>query len=186
MEFSAIVAWLRETDPARLADLWLRADQTRQRFVGGDVHLRGLIEMSNFCVRLCAYCGLRAENRLLPRYRMTEAEILHCVRLAVDYGYGTVVLQAGEDPGIAAEAMGHVVRRVKAETNLAVTLSLGEREEAELAACAQPAPIATCSASKRPTGRCTTASIRRGPASAAIASPCWARCGAWATKWAAA
>ena len=58
-----LTRWLRETHPGRLAGLWQLADQTRQRYVGGEVHLRGLIEISNYCVRLCAYCGLRAPNR---------------------------------------------------------------------------------------------------------------------------
>ena len=50
------------------------------------------------------------------------------------FGYGTVVLQAGEDSGITAEWMADVVRRIKAETRLAVTLSLGERPDEDLAA----------------------------------------------------
>ena len=36
------------------------------RSVGGDVHLRGLIEISNHCVRLCGYCGLRVDNAHCP------------------------------------------------------------------------------------------------------------------------
>ena len=63
MQRSEILDWLRETDPARLADLWRLADRVRQEHVGGEVHLRGLIEISNHCVRLCGYCGLRAGNR---------------------------------------------------------------------------------------------------------------------------
>jgi len=127
-----IVAWLRETDETRLADLWRRADLVRQQSVGGEVHLRGLIEISNHCIRLCGYCGLRCDNRELPRYRMTDDEIVACVREGVAFGYGTVVLQAGEDPGIRADWMADVVRRIKAETRMAVTLSLGEREPDEL------------------------------------------------------
>jgi biotin synthase len=51
----------------------------------------------------------------------------------VDLGYGTVVLQAGEDPGITADWMAELVREIKRATPLAVTLSLGERDEEELA-----------------------------------------------------
>jgi biotin synthase len=132
-----------------LAELWRRADQARQEGVGRAVYLRGLIELSNHCVRLCAYCGLRAENRGLPRYRMSQEEVLGCVRRAVEFGYGTVVLQSGEDPGITADWMAELVRQIKALTPaltpcpspkgrgesvpLAVTLSLGERNEDELA-----------------------------------------------------
>ena len=98
MQRGEILNWLRESDPDRLADLWRLADQTRQQHVGGEVHLRGLVEMSNYCVRLCGYCGLRAGNPGLTRYRMTDDEILACTQKAVQFGYGTVVLQSGEDP----------------------------------------------------------------------------------------
>ena len=133
MHFEEILDWLRESNPSRLADLWQLADQTRQRYVGGEVHLRGLVEISNHCVRLCAYCGLRSPNQQLTRYRMSADEILACAHQAVGFGYGTVVLQSGEDPGIQADWMADVVRRIKSETSLAVTLSLGERTLDELA-----------------------------------------------------
>jgi biotin synthase len=131
---AAILAWLREEDPARLETLWAAADETRRRCVGDEVHLRGLIEISNHCVRACGYCGLRAANRLVERYRMSEDEILACARDAEVWGWGTVVLQSGEDYGLRAEWIADVVRRIKAETDLAVTLSFGERPEADLAA----------------------------------------------------
>jgi len=133
MQRPEIVSWLRETDPARLAELWRRADDVRQRHVGGEVHLRGLVELSNHCVRLCAYCGLRAPHTELKRYRMSDAEIMACARQAVALGYGTVVLQSGEDPGLEAGRMASLVRTIKRDTPLAVTLSLGERTDDELA-----------------------------------------------------
>ena len=134
MKRDEIVAWLRETDAARLATLWQQADSTRQRFVGGEVHLRGLVEFSNYCVRLCAYCGLRAGNSELTRYRMTSDEILSCARQAAAFGYGTVVLQSGEDPGITQDWLADLLRRIKTEAPLAITLSVGERSDEELAA----------------------------------------------------
>lgn len=132
MEFHEIQNWLKEADPQRLERLWQEADATRRRHVGEDVHLRGLIEFSNHCARSCAYCGLRAENHQLERYRMTAGEILECAHQAVDFGYGTVVLQSGEDYGMDAGWMARVIARIKRETPLAVTLSLGERSEEEL------------------------------------------------------
>jgi len=125
--------WLRETDEALLEELWHEADATRRRHVGDAVHLRGLIEFSNVCVRQCAYCGLRAGNRALSRYRMTPDEILGCARQAVTFGYGTVVLQSGEDPDCTASWLAGVVSAIKRETGLAVTLSVGERVPADLA-----------------------------------------------------
>jgi len=128
-----ILAWLREDDPARLEPLWAAADETRRRYVGDEVHLRGLIEISNYCVRACGYCGLRAANREIERYRMSAAEILTCARDAEAWGWGTVVLQSGEDYGLQADWIAEVVARIKAETGLAITLSFGERPEADLA-----------------------------------------------------
>jgi biotin synthase len=129
---AGIERWLREEDPEQLALLWTEANRVRHENVGDEVHLRGLIEISNYCARQCGYCGLRAGNRGLARYRMTAEEILQCADLAVQYGYGTVVMQAGEDYGIDAHWLAAIIRRIKAETPLAVTLSLGERTKEEL------------------------------------------------------
>jgi 2-iminoacetate synthase len=132
MDRDGILGWLREMDEGRLNLLWDQADSVRRRSVGDAVHLRGLIEISNHCVRACGYCGLRAANAEVIRYRMTAAEIVACAHQAVDFGYGTVVLQSGEDPGLDTEWVTELVRRIRAETPLAVTLSLGERGDDEL------------------------------------------------------
>jgi len=134
MEKKEIIQWLKCEDDAKLAELWQRADSVRQVHVGNSVHLRGLLEISNICGRDCHYCGIRAGNGELERYRMPEEEIMACVREAVDYRYGTVVMQAGEDPGITREWMAALIRRIKDETPLAVTLSLGERNDEDLSA----------------------------------------------------
>jgi biotin synthase len=131
----AIEHWLREEDESLLETLWAAADETRRRYVGDEVHLRGLIEVSNYCVRGCTYCGIRAANRGVERYRVPEDVVLACAHRAVEFGYGTLVLQSGEDYGIETDWMAGVLRRIRAETALAaITLSLGERPEADLAA----------------------------------------------------
>ncbi len=134
LDRAAIEDWLREEDAEKLNLLWRSADETRRRHVGDAVHLRGLVEISNYCCRQCAYCGLRAGNFHVERYRMTEDEILACAHQAVRFGYGTVVLQSGEDYGIEREWLANVIRRIKQETPLAVTLSLGERPDEDLIA----------------------------------------------------
>ena len=131
---AAVLAWLRETDGRRLESLWGAADETRERYVGDAVHLRGLVEVSNHCVRGCTYCGIRAANRGVVRYRVPATVVVDCARAARTYGYGTLVLQSGEDYGLETDWVADVVRRVKAETGLAITLSLGERPDEDLAA----------------------------------------------------
>jgi biotin synthase len=78
-----ILAWLHEDNPERLKTLWSWADETRRLNVGDTIHLRGLVEISSRCSRQCAYCGLRAGNHSLTRYRMSPDEILVSARQAV-------------------------------------------------------------------------------------------------------
>ncbi len=129
-----LLRWLRESDENVLCSLWERADTLRRECVGDEVHLRGLIEISNICARDCHYCGLRAGHAAVSRYRMTAEEILACAREAVEFGYGTVVLQSGEDHGITRQWMCDLIARLRDETPLAITLSLGERSDEDLAA----------------------------------------------------
>ncbi len=137
MRSDEIIGLLRETDPRRLERLWDEADRVRREQVGDQVHLRGLIEFSNHCSRMCGYCGLRAGNALIERYRMSEDEIVAAAAEADRLGYGTVVLQSGEDPGLDAQWMCNLIEWIKRQTPLAVTLSLGECHERELAAWRQ-------------------------------------------------
>jgi biotin synthase len=124
--------WLRQSDPQKLEPLWAAADAVRKENVGDAVHLRGLIEISNHCVRRCAYCGLAADNKNMTRYRMSADEIFACAEEAAGYGYGTVVMQAGEDYGITTQWLADIVKRIKTELLLAVTLSMGERPYEDL------------------------------------------------------
>ena len=132
MKRDDILHWLREENEKRLEELWQWADMVRKENVGDEVHLRGLIEISNYCVRQCGYCGLRFGNKTLERYRMSEEEIMGCISEAERYGYGTVVLQSGEDYGIETKWFANLIRHIKKETQLAVTLSLGERPDEDL------------------------------------------------------
>lgn len=130
---ATIIRWLSERDPQRLEELWARADAARRDAVGDAVHLRGLIEVSNHCVRACHYCGIRAANKRLQRYRLTPEQVLTAARQAIAFGCGTIVLQAGEDPGLSTEWVTQAIRNLKALGDVAVTLSLGERDDEELA-----------------------------------------------------
>lgn len=134
MDFAEIIGWLRETDPNRLEELWARADRVREENVGPEVHLRGLVEISNYCTSNCGYCGIRCGNPGIRRYRMAADEILDCAKKAVTWGLGTLVFQSGEDPGLTTGFISSLIRSVKEETGLAMTLSLGVRPLEDLVA----------------------------------------------------
>jgi len=121
------IAELFTAEGADKSALFQAADRVRSRTMGDGVHLRGIIEFSNICRSDCLYCGIRRSNRTVRRYCMQPDEIVAAAEAAWDLGYGTVVLQSGEALALAADQLADVVRRIKATTPLAVTLSVGER-----------------------------------------------------------
>ena len=102
------------------------ADEVRQNSVGDEVHLRGIIEFSNYCRQQCCYCGLRAGHSTAGRYRLTYEQILDTAEAAAKTGYRTLVLQSGEDPAISPAFVADITREIK-KLDVAVTLSCGER-----------------------------------------------------------
>ncbi len=122
-----IVDLLKEKDEAVIEALYRQADQVRKQYVGDAVHLRGLIEFSNYCKRDCLYCGLRRSNAEVVRYRMTMSEIFNAAQDAAKLGLQTVVIQSGEDPHISIDDLCSLVQSIKTDIGFAVTLSIGER-----------------------------------------------------------
>ncbi|MFA5293353.1 MAG: [FeFe] hydrogenase H-cluster radical SAM maturase HydE [Phycisphaerae bacterium] len=126
MNRQEIISRLKQKNHSELGKLWDFADRIRKENVGEQIHLRGLIEFSNICSRKCLYCGINAGNSKLQRYQMTKEEILECVQAACKLGYGTVVLQSGENKRLDVNFLADVIREIKETTGLAITLSVGQ------------------------------------------------------------
>ncbi|MBN1527076.1 MAG: [FeFe] hydrogenase H-cluster radical SAM maturase HydE [Candidatus Omnitrophica bacterium] len=107
------------------------ADDIRKRHVGEGTLFRGIVEFSSFCGNTCRYCGLNRSNKTLKRYRMPKAGILEAVRDICDSGIGTVVLQSGEDDGLDPLWLKEVIESIKSESDIAVTLCVGEKTRDE-------------------------------------------------------
>lgn len=126
-----IIALLK--DDSINEELFKAADEVRKKYLGDEVHLRGLLEFTNICKRNCMYCGLRRDNKNLNRYRLSNEEIMDFAKKAVGYGYKTLVLQGGEDDYFTVERLVPIVKELKS-LGVALTLSIGERpfEEYEM------------------------------------------------------
>jgi biotin synthase len=103
------------------------ADTVRKQYVGDEVYLRGIIEFSNYCERNCLYCGLRTGNSKLRHYRMTEDDIIATAKQVKKMQVPTVVLQSGEDSFFTTAIICRIIQRIRKETGLIITLSIGER-----------------------------------------------------------
>ncbi|MBB6215823.1 biotin synthase [Anaerosolibacter carboniphilus] len=134
LAFEDIVLLLKTERKAELDALFAAADRMRKEIIGDVVDIRGAIEFSNICRKDCKYCGIRATLPELERYRMDEDEIMEIVHELHQMGLQTVILQSGEDLWWTPVKIVQLIRRIKVETGMRITLSIGERprEEYEL------------------------------------------------------
>lgn len=126
---------LDERDDESRSELQRRALSARESVYQRRVFVRGLLEISNVCKNDCYYCGVRASNRAVCRFRLTEEEILFACHRGYALGFRTFVLQGGEDAHFTDEVLCRLISSIKqAFPDSAVTLSLGERSRESYAA----------------------------------------------------
>jgi biotin synthase len=107
-----------------------RAAAARRCAFGRQVFVRGVVEVSNYCRQNCAYCGMRRDNAALTRYRahcdqLSKLLIDDCPPSLTD-----VNLQAGEDVLAVREIVLPLIRALRRETSLGVSVSLGTLTDA--------------------------------------------------------
>ncbi len=108
-------------------DLFAAADEVRKQYVGDEIHLRALIEFSNYCKNNCCYCGLRRDNKNIQRYRIDEDTLFALAKHASEnMGLKTIVLQSGEDMFFDTDKLCSIIRQIKT-LDVALTLSIGEK-----------------------------------------------------------
>ena len=106
------------------------ARRVKLQTVGSHIYLRGLIEYSNRCQKNCYYCGIRAENKAVNRYTVSEDEVLQAAEFAYQNGFGSIVLQSGErqDEDFIRSITTLLEKITKMSHGaLGITLSLGEQ-----------------------------------------------------------
>jgi len=110
--------------------LFEEASAVKQKYIGNKVHLRGLIELTNYCTKNCYYCGISASSKKVNRFMISLPEIENAIKFAYDNNYGSVVIQSGELQG---EKFISFIEEILISINrigkgsLGVTLSCGEQ-----------------------------------------------------------
>lgn len=118
---------LLSSEGQALTNLYREADAVRRENMGDDIFIRGIVEFSNICINNCLYCGIRASNKNVQRYSMTVEEIMETALSMEQSNLSTIVLQSGEVPRIRDDEIGKIIRMIRKETSLAVTISVGNR-----------------------------------------------------------
>ena len=113
------------------ANLHKQAAAAAQSVYGNKIYRRGLIEFTNHCKCNCYYCGIRASNQQVERYRLTTPQILECCETGYQLNFRTFVLQGGEDPYFTDDILVDIIKQIKHKyPDCAITMSIGERSRA--------------------------------------------------------
>ena len=132
LDRKGLAAALACEDAAFEEALCQEAYRVKVATVGPEVYLRGLIEISNICVKDCLYCGIRRDIHC-QRYELSEEEVLAAARVAASRRYGSLVIQGGERADKAfTQKITRLLKAIKAidtgeDPPLGITLSLGEQ-----------------------------------------------------------
>jgi biotin synthase len=92
---------------------------------GRQVFVRAVVEVSNFCRENCTYCGMRRDNHGLTRYRIQSAQLAELLVHHRPPSVTDVNLQAGEDPVAVREVVLPLLRILRQETRLGLSVCLG-------------------------------------------------------------
>ncbi|MGZ4974161.1 MAG: biotin synthase BioB [Limisphaerales bacterium] len=104
------------------------ATVARQHF-GKKVFVRAVVEISNFCRENCQYCGMRRDNRSLRRFRFKVDELADLIVHHRPASITDINLQAGEDPVAVREVAIPLIKIIRKQTPLGVSVCLGTLNE---------------------------------------------------------
>ena len=93
---------------------------------GGGITGMAMLGYSNICRSQCLYCGMRAGNKAIPRYRMGPAEALALTGIGRELGFGRLFLISGEDRGYSFEDIISLVSGARAQGYTRIDLACGE------------------------------------------------------------
>ncbi len=79
-------------------EIFKLAREIKQEFYGNRIVLFAPLYLSNYCVNGCVYCPYHAQNRHIPRKKMTQEEIKKEVIALQDMGHKRLAIETGEDP----------------------------------------------------------------------------------------
>ncbi|WP_300390867.1 [FeFe] hydrogenase H-cluster radical SAM maturase HydE [Fusobacterium sp.] len=129
---SDLIQLMKIEDKEDLELLFKKAYEIKSKYVGRKVYYRGLIEISNRCIKNCNYCGIRRDNKKVERFSMSKDEIMKSVKWIYENNYASLALQSGERQDKEfVDFIEDLIKEIKTLSNgkLGITLSLGEQSK---------------------------------------------------------
>ena len=110
--------------------LFAQAKKRRIDDFGKKVYIRGVIDISNFCICSCKFCGNNIKSNI-ARYRMKSVDIIKAAENAKNMGIDIVHMASGEDIGFAFDDILEAVRQIHS-MGLKIELALGNKTNDEI------------------------------------------------------
>lgn len=85
-------------DEEIIQEIYALAEQIKKDFYGNRIVMFAPLYLSNYCVNQCVYCPYHAQNREMPRKKLTQKEVEAEVVALQDMGHKRLAIEAGEDP----------------------------------------------------------------------------------------
>ncbi len=129
LQLQVFDAALLRTNGSVQQELHERAAALAREHFGNKVFVRAVVEISNFCRENCHYCGMRRDNDSLTRYRARFDELAELLIHHRPESVTDVNLQAGEDPVAIRTVAIPLIKALRRETTLGISVCLGTLNE---------------------------------------------------------
>lgn len=126
-----LVELLRFRNPETAEYLREKASAVCRNHDKQNIRIWGRIPLTSYCKNDCNYCGLRRSNQFVPRFRLTEQEVLHYCDEGYRHGVRHILLEGGTDLSYPEEDIAHLIGMIRRKfQNIEIILSLGEHTDA--------------------------------------------------------
>jgi biotin synthase len=115
------------------SEMMPQAEAVHRQTNGNRLVASALLGFDNICRNRCLYCGMRAGQEGIVRYRIDPEKVVDTAREAYGAGLRRIFLISGEDPGYPFADTLRMVGDIKA-LGFHVSLALGELEKEQYAA----------------------------------------------------
>ena len=108
------------------------AKEIHRERCGNGLIATAMLGFDNICKNQCLYCGMRASNAIVKRYRLEAEQVVQSAQTALETGFRRIFLISGEDPKYGFDKILHIVDSLK-KMNLHVSLAVGELARSQYA-----------------------------------------------------
>jgi len=102
-----------------------RAREIHRKINDNSLIATAMLGYDNICKNQCLYCGMRAGNTNVKRYRIDRDDIVSWAKIASKIGFKRIFLISGEDPKYGFDNIFYFIEKIKA-LGFYISLACGE------------------------------------------------------------